>query len=249
MGRTVTAQLALCEICARAKYECVIEEPPQMATPTPKKSLEVVEAGVVFLDGNIRLTMIDRLTRLAASYPLATKIGGQVPLSKEGGMERVQDVAESYATHAVATFDSVMAEIHMLPGDTATIGASAGCGPTDSQGAVSRGVGSYGSSTQNLSLRRVPREALIREMPDEVRQLRENPASSLDAALVIVNDVRELREERQWSTVEPRRSPRDQCRHRATPRSQAAGTTTIGSPDYRCGDLWELSPFVVGLLA
>ncbi|KAL1122643.1 hypothetical protein AAG570_002970 [Ranatra chinensis] len=36
MGRTVTAQLALCEVCARAKYVHVPEGPPQVVTPTPK---------------------------------------------------------------------------------------------------------------------------------------------------------------------------------------------------------------------
>ncbi|KAL1139230.1 hypothetical protein AAG570_006216 [Ranatra chinensis] len=78
MERTVTAQLALCVVCARAKYVRLPEEPPQMVTPTPKKPLEVVEADVVFLDGTIRLTMIDRLTRFAACYPLAAKTGEQV---------------------------------------------------------------------------------------------------------------------------------------------------------------------------
>ncbi|KAL1129490.1 hypothetical protein AAG570_012435 [Ranatra chinensis] len=78
MERTVAEQLALCGVCARAKYVRGLEEQPQMVTPTPKKPLEVMEADVVFLDGTIRLTMIDRLTRFAASYPLATKTGEQV---------------------------------------------------------------------------------------------------------------------------------------------------------------------------
>ncbi|KAL1130397.1 hypothetical protein AAG570_013335 [Ranatra chinensis] len=78
MERTVAAQLALCVVCARARYVRLPEEPPQMVTPTPKKPLEVVEADVVFLDGTIRLTMIDRLTRFAACYPLAAKTGEQV---------------------------------------------------------------------------------------------------------------------------------------------------------------------------
>ncbi|KAL1130401.1 hypothetical protein AAG570_013339 [Ranatra chinensis] len=78
MERTVAAQLALCVVCARAKYVRLPEEPPQMVTPTPKKPLEVVEADVVFLDGTIRLTMIDRLTRFAACYPLAAETGEQV---------------------------------------------------------------------------------------------------------------------------------------------------------------------------
>ncbi|KAL1138334.1 hypothetical protein AAG570_008398 [Ranatra chinensis] len=78
MERTVAEQLALCEACARAKYVRIPEEPPQMVTPTPKKPLEVVVADVVFLDGTIRLTMIDRLTRFAASCPPATKTGEQV---------------------------------------------------------------------------------------------------------------------------------------------------------------------------
>ncbi|KAL1123041.1 hypothetical protein AAG570_002129 [Ranatra chinensis] len=96
----------------------------------------------------------------------------------------------------------------------------------------------------------VAREALMAEMPDKVRrQLRENPASSLDAAQVIANDeedeVRELREERQWATVEPK--------------SQTAGMMTTDNPDRGrpsrlCAeeimlDLRKLSPFVVGLLA
>ncbi|KAL1123025.1 hypothetical protein AAG570_002113 [Ranatra chinensis] len=37
MERTVAAQLALCVVCARAKYVRLPEEPPQMVTPTPKK--------------------------------------------------------------------------------------------------------------------------------------------------------------------------------------------------------------------
>ncbi|KAL1138568.1 hypothetical protein AAG570_008631 [Ranatra chinensis] len=49
-----------------------------MVTPTPEKPLEVVEVDVVFLDGTIRLTVIDRLTRFAVSYPLAAKTGEQV---------------------------------------------------------------------------------------------------------------------------------------------------------------------------
>ncbi|KAL1110310.1 hypothetical protein AAG570_007843 [Ranatra chinensis] len=61
---------------SRRSLALVPEEPPQMVTPTPTKPLEVVEADVVFLDGNIRLTIINRLTRFA-SYPLATKFGGQ----------------------------------------------------------------------------------------------------------------------------------------------------------------------------
>ncbi|KAL1130328.1 hypothetical protein AAG570_013266 [Ranatra chinensis] len=78
MERTVTAQLALCVVCAGVKYVRTPEEPPQMVTPTPKKPMEVVEADVVFLDGTIRLTMIDRLTRFSACYPLAAKTGEQV---------------------------------------------------------------------------------------------------------------------------------------------------------------------------
>ncbi|KAL1122718.1 hypothetical protein AAG570_003045 [Ranatra chinensis] len=78
MERTVTAQLALCVVCARAKYVRIPEEPPQMVTPAPKKPLEVVEADVVFLDGIIILTMIDLLTRFAACYPLEAKTCEQV---------------------------------------------------------------------------------------------------------------------------------------------------------------------------
>ncbi|KAL1115022.1 hypothetical protein AAG570_007053 [Ranatra chinensis] len=74
MESTVAAQFVLCVVCARAKYVRISEEPPQMVTPTPKKPLEVVEADVVFLDGTIRLTIVDRPTRFAASYPLARSI-------------------------------------------------------------------------------------------------------------------------------------------------------------------------------
>ncbi|KAL1139976.1 hypothetical protein AAG570_006953 [Ranatra chinensis] len=41
-----------------------------VVTPTPEKPLEVVEADLVFLDGATRLTLIDRLTRIAYKYPL-----------------------------------------------------------------------------------------------------------------------------------------------------------------------------------
>ncbi|KAL1132003.1 hypothetical protein AAG570_011613 [Ranatra chinensis] len=44
-----------------------------MVTPTPEKPLEVVEADLAFLDGAIRLTLIDQLTRFANNYPLQAK--------------------------------------------------------------------------------------------------------------------------------------------------------------------------------
>ncbi|KAL1139249.1 hypothetical protein AAG570_006235 [Ranatra chinensis] len=46
------------------------KETSQMVTPTPKKPLDVVEADLVLLDGAIRLTLIDRITRFAYNYPL-----------------------------------------------------------------------------------------------------------------------------------------------------------------------------------
>ncbi|KAL1141023.1 hypothetical protein AAG570_000949 [Ranatra chinensis] len=98
----------------------------------------------------------------------------------------------------------------------------------------------------------VAREAPMAEMPDKVRrQLRENPASSLDAALVIVDDdedeVRELREERQWVAVEPKRSARSQRRHRALTEADRAAQVT-GTKKIML-DLRKLSPFVMGLFA
>ncbi|KAL1123024.1 hypothetical protein AAG570_002112, partial [Ranatra chinensis] len=44
----------------------------------PEKPLDVVEADLVFLDGAIRLTLIDRLTRFAYNYPLQAKTGKRV---------------------------------------------------------------------------------------------------------------------------------------------------------------------------
>ncbi|KAL1110576.1 hypothetical protein AAG570_008104 [Ranatra chinensis] len=49
-----------------------------MVTPTPEKPLDVVEADLVFLDGAIRLTLIDLLTRFACNYPLQAKTGRRV---------------------------------------------------------------------------------------------------------------------------------------------------------------------------
>ncbi|KAL1130284.1 hypothetical protein AAG570_013222 [Ranatra chinensis] len=49
-----------------------------MVTPTPEKPLDVMEADLVFLDGAVRLTLIDRLTRFAYNYPLQAKTGKRV---------------------------------------------------------------------------------------------------------------------------------------------------------------------------
>ncbi|KAL1139047.1 hypothetical protein AAG570_009108 [Ranatra chinensis] len=78
MTKMVAEELARCEVCARAKYVRTPQETPQMVTPTPEKPLDVVEADLVFLDGAIRLTLIDRLTRFAYNYPLQTKTGKRV---------------------------------------------------------------------------------------------------------------------------------------------------------------------------
>ncbi|KAL1130022.1 hypothetical protein AAG570_012965 [Ranatra chinensis] len=75
MTKMVVEELARCEVCARAKYVRTPQETHQMVTPTPEKPLEVVEADLVFLDGAIRLTLIDRLTRFAYNYPLQAKTG------------------------------------------------------------------------------------------------------------------------------------------------------------------------------
>ncbi|KAL1137885.1 hypothetical protein AAG570_009581 [Ranatra chinensis] len=78
MTKMVAEELARCEVCARAKYVRIPQETPQMVTPTPEKSLDVVEADLVFLGGAIRLTLIDRLTRFAYNYPLQAKTGKRV---------------------------------------------------------------------------------------------------------------------------------------------------------------------------
>ncbi|KAL1139553.1 hypothetical protein AAG570_006536 [Ranatra chinensis] len=78
MTKMVAEELARCEVCARAKYVRTPQETPQMVTPTPEKPLDVVEADLVFLDGAIRLTLIDRLTRFAYNYPLQAKTGKRV---------------------------------------------------------------------------------------------------------------------------------------------------------------------------
>ncbi|KAL1138309.1 hypothetical protein AAG570_009997 [Ranatra chinensis] len=61
MTKMVAEELARCE----------------MVTTTPEKPLDVVEADLVFLDGAIRLTLIDRL-RFAYDYPLQSKTGKRV---------------------------------------------------------------------------------------------------------------------------------------------------------------------------
>ncbi|KAL1129695.1 hypothetical protein AAG570_012639 [Ranatra chinensis] len=56
--------------------EATPHENSQIVMPTPEKSLEMMEADLVFLDGAIRLTLIDRLMRFA--YPLQAKTGKRV---------------------------------------------------------------------------------------------------------------------------------------------------------------------------
>ncbi|KAL1140014.1 hypothetical protein AAG570_006991 [Ranatra chinensis] len=70
--KMMVEELAPCEVCARPKGDS------QMVTPTSEKPLEVIEADLVFLDGAIRLTLIDRLTRFAYNYPLQAKTGKRI---------------------------------------------------------------------------------------------------------------------------------------------------------------------------
>ncbi|KAL1129591.1 hypothetical protein AAG570_012536, partial [Ranatra chinensis] len=78
MTKMVAKELARFEVCARAKYVRTPQENPQMVTLTPEKPLELVEADLVSLDGAIRLTLIDRLSRFADNYPLQANTGKRV---------------------------------------------------------------------------------------------------------------------------------------------------------------------------
>ncbi|KAL1140037.1 hypothetical protein AAG570_007014 [Ranatra chinensis] len=99
-------------------------ETPQMVIPTLKKPLEVIVADLVFLDGAIRLTLIDRLTRFAYDYPLQAKTGKRVreagvaaiPLSRGGGVRRSRDRHSTVGTRVVRAREALPAANPALGG-------------------------------------------------------------------------------------------------------------------------------------